>query len=125
MYKEAIEQNRTLDLMDDIPPEQAEKRAVLLREAYRKSGERGFWQQNLDFAQESAEAKNKEIPPIYHAMLQTRLGNNEQALELLEKSLVSGKRDTPLVNLKANPVWEPLRTEPRFQELLRKVGLPQ
>ena len=125
MYKEAIEQNRTLDLMDDVPPEQAEKRAVLLREAYRKSGERGFWQQNLDFAQESAEAKNKEIPPIYHAMLQTRLGNNEQALELLEKSFASGKHDIPLVNLKANPVWEPLRTEPRFQELLRKVGLPQ
>jgi eukaryotic-like serine/threonine-protein kinase len=124
MYKEAIEQNRKLDILDGLPPEQVEKRTARLKEAVRKSGERGFWQQYLEFAQEFARARNSEIAPNFHAYLQTKLGNKEQALDLMEKSFADGKCDFCL-KLKSNPVWNPLRTEPRFQELLRKVGFPE
>ncbi len=50
------------------------------------------------------------------------MGYKEQALDSLEKAFESGKRDIGLIQLKANPVWEPLHIDPRFQDLLRRVG---
>ena len=53
------------------------------------------------------------------------MGNKEGALETLEKAVISGPRYTNLVRLKTDPGWEPLRAEPRFKDILRKVGLPE
>jgi hypothetical protein len=53
------------------------------------------------------------------------MGNQEDALETLENAVNSGPHYTNLVRLKTNPQWAPLRAEPRFKELLRKMGLPE
>jgi hypothetical protein len=50
------------------------------------------------------------------------LGDREHALEWLEKGFQ--ERDGFLVGLKA-PVWQPLRSDPQFQDLVRRIGLPQ
>jgi TolB-like protein/DNA-binding winged helix-turn-helix (wHTH) protein/Tfp pilus assembly protein PilF len=51
------------------------------------------------------------------------LGSNNEALDWLEKAYVA--RPYQITYLAVDPVWEPLRGEPRFQELLRKIGLPR
>jgi hypothetical protein len=50
------------------------------------------------------------------------LGDHKHAFEWLEKGFK--ERDGFLVGLK-DPVWQPLRSDPQFQDLVRRVGLPQ
>jgi TolB-like protein/Flp pilus assembly protein TadD len=49
------------------------------------------------------------------------LGDNDRALELLD-GLLSRPSDLTVATLKLNPVWDPLRNDPRFQALLNKYG---
>ena len=51
------------------------------------------------------------------------LGERDRAFALLEKAYA--ERDADLVSLKVDPVWDNLRSDPRFQDLVRRVGLPQ
>jgi tetratricopeptide (TPR) repeat protein len=48
------------------------------------------------------------------------LGDKERALDWIEKSL--SERSTGLIWLKVDPAYDSLRSEPRFQALLTKVG---
>jgi tetratricopeptide (TPR) repeat protein len=123
MYEEAIEANRNGKLLRGLPPEQVEKRAAALKEAYRKLGARGYWQKALELEQEEARKINTEISQSNLAEFQIRMGNKEQALDLLEKAFE--KHDPNLAGIKTDPVWEPLHTDLRFQDLLRRIGFPQ
>ena len=68
--------------------------------------------------------KDKQAPdPVAMAMAYVGVGNNDAALHSLEKACA--ERSNELTALKVEPVYDPLRGEPRFQELLRRVGLAQ
>jgi TolB-like protein/DNA-binding winged helix-turn-helix (wHTH) protein/Flp pilus assembly protein TadD len=54
------------------------------------------------------------------AMIYTSLGDKEQAVAWLEKGYE--ERFNPGVLLR--PCFDPLRSDPRFQELVRRIGLP-
>jgi hypothetical protein len=62
----------------------------------------------------SADAHGPEIAVIY-----TALGDKDQAMKWLEKGYE--ERLNPSVLLR--PGFDPLRSKPRFQDLLRRVGL--
>ena len=51
------------------------------------------------------------------------MGNKDQAFALLEKSY--SQHSNALTTLKVEPGYDPLRKDPRFQDLLRRVGLAQ
>jgi hypothetical protein len=54
-----------------------------------------------------------------HAYIAT--GRKEEALALIEKSY--REHSNLVTTLKVEPALDPLRGDPRFQELLRRVGL--
>lgn len=56
------------------------------------------------------------------AIVYAGLGKKDEAFNWLEKSYTA--RDKGLTYLKIDPCVEPLRSDPRFHELLRRVGLP-
>jgi TolB-like protein/DNA-binding winged helix-turn-helix (wHTH) protein/Tfp pilus assembly protein PilF len=51
------------------------------------------------------------------------MGNKDQAFALLEKAY--SQHSNALTALKVEPGYDPLRNDPRFQDLLRRVGLAQ
>lgn len=56
-----------------------------------------------------------------HAMIHTFLGDKEKALDNLEKAFEGNA--FMLVFVKADPIFDSLRDEPRYQEILRKMNL--
>jgi hypothetical protein len=54
-------------------------------------------------------------------MIYARLGENDKAFVWLEKAY--DERAGWLIELKVEPAWEKMRSDARFQDLLRRVGL--
>ncbi|MDT7806913.1 MAG: hypothetical protein QOJ70_726 [Acidobacteriota bacterium] len=62
------------------------------------------------------------IPPYYMATVSVGMNRPDEAIEFLEKSFEC--RDGWLTWLGVEPRFDPLREDPRFQNLLRRIGLP-
>lgn len=59
--------------------------------------------------------------PLYHvALVHHALGERVETLAKLEQAFA--QRNLKLVFLKVEPKWNNLRGDPRFQNLLRRVG---
>jgi eukaryotic-like serine/threonine-protein kinase len=66
-------------------------------------------------------SKVQYVPPAAVAIVFSGLGEKEQAMEWLEKA--EEARDPWVTGLKVEPMFDPLRSDPRFLELLHRVGL--
>ena len=63
---------------------------------------------------------SKYLLPLFLARIHTALGENDKAFEHLER--VYADRSESIVWLKVDPSFEPLRKDPRFIALLKRVG---
>jgi len=61
--------------------------------------------------------------PVMVAEAYARAGNRGLALDWLERAY--REHDDDMVELNADPAWDSLRADPRFEDLVRHVGLPQ
>jgi TolB-like protein/class 3 adenylate cyclase/Tfp pilus assembly protein PilF len=61
------------------------------------------------------------IPPSNLALLSYVLGEKDEAFSWLEKAYQD--RDIRLCRLKVDSKWDSMRSEPRFVEILRRIGL--
>jgi len=68
-------------------------------------------------------AKRTHVLPYDIAVIYVGLGEKDRAFEWLEKSFA--ERDEGLLYLRVDPVLDSLRSDPRFADLLRRVGFPQ
>jgi serine/threonine protein kinase/Tfp pilus assembly protein PilF len=68
-------------------------------------------------------AKERYIPAVAFAIVHVGLGENDRALEWLEQAYE--ERFNRLAYLRREPVWDPLRPDPRFTDLLRRINLPE
>lgn len=64
-------------------------------------------------------AREHYVPASFAAMVDGALGNHDRAFERLETAYE--ERDSHLLNLE-QPFFDPIRSDPRFDVLLRKVG---
>jgi len=92
---------------------------IYLGQTYAKSGKRDEALVILN----KLKTTEKYVSPAELAILYTALGDKEKALELLEQAYAA--RDLQLQFLKVEPGYDALREDPRFQDLLRHVGLAQ
>jgi eukaryotic-like serine/threonine-protein kinase len=63
------------------------------------------------------------VSPHHIAIVYVGLGHKDQAFEWLEKAYEH--REEILVFLNVDPTWDSLRDDPRFRDLVRRVGLAQ
>jgi hypothetical protein len=94
---------------------------VQLKGAMAKSGAKGYWRRTLENYRESA--KSRYVPSVLVAEACVRVGDKDSAFEWLERGFE--ERDDLMIDLKVEPVFDGLRSDPRFQDLIRRVGIPQ
>jgi serine/threonine protein kinase/TolB-like protein/Tfp pilus assembly protein PilF len=68
-------------------------------------------------------SKQHYVSPHWFGAVQAGLGNKDEAFKWLDQAI--DRRFGPMIYLKVNPIWDPLRSDPRFAERLRRVGLSQ
>ena len=67
-------------------------------------------------------ARSGSASPVFPALVHAALGERDEALSLLEEAWV--RRSPWMALLRVEPGLDTLREEPRFNALLRRVGLP-
>ncbi len=89
--------------------------------AYARVGKRG---EALDVLKRLEEvSKERYVSPYTRAILYTGLGETEQAFEWLDKAFKERCLWAVHTPLAVDPIFDPLRSDPRFSALLKKVGL--
>lgn len=63
------------------------------------------------------------VPPYHVALIYNGWDDRDETLAWLERGYT--QRDPKMVFLTVEPKWNNLRSDPRFQDLLRRVGFPQ
>jgi serine/threonine protein kinase/tetratricopeptide (TPR) repeat protein len=87
--------------------------------AYAVTGRRAEAQKVLDEL-----LKKKYVPAFTMAIIYTGLGQKDQAFKWLEKSYEEHDSG-PFSFVKVYPIFDPLRSDPRFADLLRRMNLQQ
>jgi eukaryotic-like serine/threonine-protein kinase len=119
MYKEAVEEaQKFLTLQGDASKEAIEQ----LGTAYRDQGVRGYRRWQLNYMKERAAKKYVSATDLARAYALD--GDKEQAFQWLEKAYEQRNGDLVFLKYSSTGGWDSLRSDPRFADLLRRVGLP-
>lgn len=117
MYQEAISEHQKAISLD---PENAFALSSL-GYTYTISGRKDEARKVLNQIQELS--ARRYVSPLDIASIYAGLGEKDKTFELLEKAY--REHDNDLLFLKVHPPLESLRSDSRFQDLLRRIGLPQ
>jgi tetratricopeptide (TPR) repeat protein len=90
-----------------------------LREAYEQGGLEGFWRKFLSFP--AALLNSKYVSPFSMAVKNALIGEKDRAFDWLERAYED--RVGFLVMIKIEPRLEGLRSDPRYNDLLRRMRL--
>jgi serine/threonine-protein kinase len=122
-YEQAIEQAQKGELVAGASPEEAAASAQELRRAIQAGGPRGYWHKNLELTlKELHEAGAHYFPALAVALAYAKVGDNDKALEWLERSYA--ERDGNLTLIRSYPQFKSVHGDPRFRALTRRIGLP-
>ncbi len=116
-YDQAVAQYEIAGRVSGLPPEVL----ATAKRVYAKSGWKAYLQESLDqFLKQPAA---RRFPPFVIAGYYARLGQKEEALSWLEKGYE--ERDFRMTLIDVSWEFDGLRSDPRFVELVQKIGLPQ
>ena len=109
-YKQAMEEWIKAEQLDGH-----EARAQELRQVFEKSGYKGYLRKD---------AKDNEAEGNYYGAAgdYAMLGEKDAAFAALEKAAAAGKH---VDQIKLEPELDNIRSDPRYADLLRRIGLPQ
>jgi len=113
MFREAIA------VAEGISPRNAPVKAALAN-CYARAGDRG---RALRLVEDLVtESRREYVPPDSIAIAYIGTGEKDEAFAWLEKA--REERLPFAIFIKQNPLFDPLRSDPRFAELLQRIGLP-
>jgi len=91
------------------------------------NSDRGYAEAEMSLARSELvdldeQAKTRYVSPLDVARLHAQAGNRDKALAELELALA--ERSEGLTLLKVDRAWDPLRADPRFAAIVRRVAIP-
>jgi DNA-binding winged helix-turn-helix (wHTH) protein/TolB-like protein/lipoprotein NlpI len=114
-YKEAIaEYEKTREISGDTPQLTAH-----IAQAMALSGKKSESRALLVELQQRA--TRQYVPPYSIALIHIGLGENQAAFDWLEKAYTD--RSSGMIYFKVEPMLAPLRSDARYQDILRRMGL--
>ena len=114
-FESAQHLHKALDLASESP-----EFLAAMGVSYSRAGDKQGAQRVLDRLAERGKAGY--VSPVLFAQVHAAMGNTAQALDALDAA--RALRATDLVWIGVRPVFDALRTEERFTELLDAIGLP-
>ena len=101
-------------------PQEFGKEASLrdLEERLTEQGEEGYWSWQVEELQ-GRKAQGEKVSPVLLARAFIGLKRTDEAFRELEAAL--GEKDRNLASLWTDPIWDSVRTDPRFREILSKA----
>jgi TolB-like protein/DNA-binding winged helix-turn-helix (wHTH) protein len=124
-YEESIEENQKSELLSGSSPEDAAAEAAMMLQAFKTGGERGFYQKNLERTlQMLKQSGGQSAGSAGIASAYALAGDKDSAFKWLNKAYT--ERDgQDIMLLKCVPPFKNLHGDPRFTDLLRRLGLPE
>jgi adenylate cyclase len=117
-YEDAVKARKEAMTLSGTPLEEVAAEIAALDSAYSESGPEGYWRWHLE------KLNGKYDRKLYVAARYCAyLGDKDQALAWLEKAY--NRHDLFLHMLNSGPSFDPLRDDPRFEDLLRRMNLPE
>jgi tetratricopeptide (TPR) repeat protein len=103
----------------NAPPSPAP--SPVLAYIYAKAGRKAEALQMLASIQDGA--KERYVPALTSVRIYAALGQKDNAFEWLEKAYSDRSIAAQTSGIKADPAYDPLRSDPRFADLLRRIHL--
>ena len=97
------------------------KEAEALQKTYAKSGYRTALEQLAHWMEEQPDSDFNFPEPT--AEIYALIGNKDKVFFWLNKAYQ--ERDSFLLNLAVTPILDPVRPDPRYKALVKKIGFPQ
>jgi eukaryotic-like serine/threonine-protein kinase len=119
--QKAIYQEAIAVLQEALARQRTQARLAVLGNLHAVLGERDQARKILGELNE--QAKEHYVNELHFALIYIGLGEKNQAFIWLEKAY--GSRPLRLIFLKVDPAYDSLRSDPRFDNLVRRIGIPQ
>ena len=114
MYDDAVEH-----LQQALTLEGEAQQAKGIRDSYKRAGFTGVLRTRIEY---SSNPSAKDYEPSTVAECYALLGDKDHAFAWLDKAY---EQRVGLSFIKVNPAWDSIRSDPRYADLLRRVGMPQ
>jgi tetratricopeptide (TPR) repeat protein len=92
-----------------------------LARAYGSGGMPAYWRKRVEMEKIEQEDTG-DVFSYRMASLHARLHQNDEAMSWLERAYA--EHSNRLIFLSVDPFFDPLRSDPRLQNLVRRIGLP-
>lgn len=125
-FDDAIAEETKARLLSGQDPRDALQSEDALRAAFAARGARGYWEKILELSQTAGNQTGVTAPEAYStsygiAMLYARLGDTDKSIESLERAYT--ERQFAMTEIGIEPALDSLRSDARFRNLMRRVGL--
>jgi TolB-like protein/Flp pilus assembly protein TadD len=122
LYEQKNMLDEALDAFLKAPPGPAKpSQDSAIRAAYRLSGIRVYWRERLTMLKR--QSTEHYVSPWTFAVSYARMGEKDRAMQNLEKAL--DERYPSMVFIEIEPVFDSLRSDPRFADLQQRVSSSQ
>jgi len=117
-YEDAINEIEKRVALQGMKTEEIASGKRMLTDALRSGGPKGYWSKILEFAMHDVK-KGENVPAFLLARIYSELGERDEAFKWLEKAYAN--KEAELTYMKVSPIWDKLREDPRFADMLRRL----